>query len=283
MNTETDRPCHGHRARKRFGQNFLRDQAVTDRLVRAINPRQSDHVVEIGPGQGALTHGLLAAGRLDLVELDFDLTPHLRRLFGHHPQVTVYEADALKVDFSQLLRDGGSEGADNKDERRLRVVGNLPYNISTPLIFHLLSHKNSMADMHFMLQKEVVDRLSAQPGQAGYGRLSVMVQYHCQAEGLFTVAPEAFVPQPRVQSAIVRLTPHRTLPFPCADEALFARIVKAAFATRRKTLSNSLKGLFTAQELKQLGIDPGIRAERLPVQSLVQLANYRASAVANST
>ena len=180
------------RARKRFGQNFLRDAGVISRIVRAIGPRPGERLVEIGPGQGALTEPLLqAAGALEVIELDRDLIPGLRVQFFAYPDFVIHEGDALKFDFPALAA---------ADGRPLRVVGNLPYNISTPLIFHLLASRGAVADMHFMLQKEVVERLAAEPGGPDWGRLSVMTQYHCQVESLFVVPPEAFVPRPKVDS-----------------------------------------------------------------------------------
>ncbi|NOY62622.1 MAG: 16S rRNA (adenine(1518)-N(6)/adenine(1519)-N(6))-dimethyltransferase RsmA, partial [Gammaproteobacteria bacterium] len=189
-----------HRARKRFGQNFLHDGHVIARIVAAVRPRPGQQIVEIGPGQGALTEPLLdAAGELDVVELDRDLIPLLEQRFNAQQTLRIHQADALKFDFSTLRGDCA--------DAALRVVGNLPYNISTPLLFHLLSFSGLIKDMHFMLQKEVVDRLAAQPGGGDYGRLSVMMQYHCQVERLFVVKPGSFTPVPKVDSAIVRLTP----------------------------------------------------------------------------
>ncbi|WP_110674682.1 16S rRNA (adenine(1518)-N(6)/adenine(1519)-N(6))-dimethyltransferase RsmA [Salinicola sp. RZ23] len=253
------------RARKRFGQNFLRDAGVISRIVRAIGPRPGERLVEIGPGQGALTEPLLqAAGALEVIELDRDLIPGLRVQFFAYPDFVIHEGDALKFDFPALAAEDG---------RPLRVVGNLPYNISTPLIFHLLASRGAVADMHFMLQKEVVERLAAEPGGPDWGRLSVMTQYHCQVESLFVVPPEAFVPRPKVDSAIVRLTPHAELPVVAHDEARFAEIVRDAFGQRRKTLRNNLKGLVEASELEALGIDPGRRPQTLEVAELVAIAN----------
>jgi 16S rRNA (adenine1518-N6/adenine1519-N6)-dimethyltransferase len=193
----------GHQARKRFGQNFLHDQGVIGRIIRQINPKQGDHLVEIGPGQGALTdHLLSAANELDVVELDRDLIPILRTMFFRYDDLRIHEADALKFDFSSL----------KNDDRPLRIVGNLPYNISTPLIFHLLAHAGLIQDMHFMLQKEVVERMSAGAGENNYGRLGIMTQYFCKVQALFVVGPGAFNPAPKVDSAIVRLTPYKELP-----------------------------------------------------------------------
>lgn len=259
-----------HRARKRFGQNFLRDPGVISRIVRAIAPRPGERLVEIGPGQGALTEPLLEAadGHLEVIELDRDLIPGLRVQFFNHPGFVIHEGDALKFDF-RALRGAGQP---------LRVVGNLPYNISTPLIAHLLQAGDAIADMHFMLQKEVVERLAAAPGGTDWGRLSVMAQYRCRVESLFVVPPEAFVPRPKVDSAIVRLTPHAELPHPAADEALLFILVREAFGQRRKTLRNNLKGRIDAESLEALGIDPSRRPQTLTVEEFVRIANHLAAA-----
>ncbi|RUR37828.1 16S rRNA (adenine(1518)-N(6)/adenine(1519)-N(6))-dimethyltransferase RsmA [Vreelandella populi] len=253
-----------HRARKRFGQNFLRDLGIISRIVRSIGPREGDRLVEIGPGQGALTGPLLeAAGALEVIELDRDLIPGLRVQFFNYPEFVIHEGDALKFDFAALKGDGPA----------LRVVGNLPYNISTPLIVHLLTAGNAVADMHFMLQKEVVERLAAQPGGTDWGRLSVMAQYYCQVDQLFIVPPEAFVPRPKVDSAIVRLTPHATLPHVADDPALLFELVKLAFGQRRKTLRNNFKGRVSPETLEALGIDPTRRPQTLTVAEYVAIAN----------
>lgn len=252
-----------HRARKRFGQNFLQDQAIINGIVAAIAPRDDEHLVEIGPGQGALTEPLLASGcQLDAVELDRDLRAYLLAAFTTNNRFALHSADALKFDFSQLARDG----------ERLRIVGNLPYNISTPLIFHLLSHADLIDDMHFMLQLEVVERLAAQPNSKAWGRLGIMAQYQCQVEHLFDVPPEAFDPAPKVQSAIVRLTPHQRELYPGSSQSKLQRLVQAAFSQRRKTLRNNLKGLIDSETLSSHGIDPGARAETLTLDQFVQLS-----------
>ena len=249
-----------HRPRKRFGQNFLHDPGVIDRIVRAIDPQPGQRLVEIGPGLGALTGPLLQAiKQMDAIELDRDLVPKLADRFGE--RLHLHNADALKFDFGQLAR-----------EHRLRVVGNLPYNISTPLIFHLLEQAQYVQDMHFMLQKEVVDRLAASPGGGDYGRLSVMVQQRCRVEHLFNVPPGAFHPPPKVVSAIVRLLPYETPPVPVAEPALFARIVAKAFSQRRKTLRNTLKGELDAESIQTCGIDPTRRAETLSIEEFGCLA-----------
>jgi len=256
----------GHKARKRFGQNFLHDPGVITRIIRAINPRPGQHLVEIGPGLGALTGALLEAcdGQLDAVELDRDLIPVLRtRFFRYADTFTLHEADALKFDFATLQR----------DERPLRIVGNLPYNISTPLIFHLLDGSGPIQDMHFMLQKEVVERLAAGPGEKHYGRLSIMAQYHCRVEPLFVVPSGAFSPAPKVDSAIVRLVPYGEPPHPARDLQRLQTVVRTAFGQRRKTLRNNLKTLLGADQLERLGIDPGLRPEQLTLAQFVQISD----------
>ncbi|MEP2614553.1 16S rRNA (adenine(1518)-N(6)/adenine(1519)-N(6))-dimethyltransferase RsmA, partial [Marinobacter alexandrii] len=210
----------GHQARKRFGQNFLHDPGVIERIVRAIHPKPEDTLVEIGPGLGAITEEILAVNpRLQVVELDRDLIPVLRTKFFNYPEFRIHEADALSFDFSQLADDG----------RGLRIIGNLPYNISTPLIFHLLGQAGVVKDMHFMLQKEVVQRLAAVPGDNNYGRLGIMAQYFCKVQPLFEVGPGAFRPAPKVDSAIVRLVPHETLPHPAKDLGTLQAVVRTAF------------------------------------------------------
>ena len=253
-----------HRPRKRFGQNFLHDQGVINGIVAAIRPQQGEHLVEIGPGMGAMTEPLLDGCKaMDAVELDRDLIPGLRAQFAVQGGLTLHNADALKFDFCSLAGDG----------RPLRVVGNLPYNISTPLIFHLLEQSHCIQDMHFMLQQEVVNRLAAGPGGGDYGRLSIMVQYRCRVEKLFTVPPEAFNPPPKVFSAIVRLTPYETLPISAKDEKLLAQLVNQAFQQRRKTLRNNLKKLLSAELIESQGIDPGRRPETLSLEEYVRLAD----------
>ncbi len=254
-----------HQARKRFGQNFLVDHGIIRQIVRAIGPQSGEHLVEIGPGQGAITSSLIESGaRLDVIELDRDLIPMLRVQFEQHAGFRIHEADALSFDFSTL--------ADNEDTK-LRVVGNLPYNISTPLIFHLLAHRHLFQDMHFMLQKEVVLRLASGPGDKNYGRLGVMAQYYCDIEDLFDVPPECFRPAPKVMSAIVRLTPHAQLRWPANNEARFAEVVKLAFQQRRKTLRNALKPLLEQMDAQTLDVDLSLRAEQLKVPDFVHLAN----------
>ena len=269
-----------HRPRKRFGQNFLRDASVIDRICAAIQPREGQHLVEIGPGQGALTEALVSSGcRLDVIELDRDLVPGLLAAFSLRPGFKLHSADALKFDFSSLLAASANTFAEGDtapttdSDKRLRVVGNLPYNISTPLIFKLLDKANIIRDMHFMLQREVVERLAASPGSKNWGRLGIMAQYQCNVEHLFDVPPEAFTPAPKVQSAIVRLSPWPESPWPACDEAQLRSVVQAAFAQRRKTLRNNLKGLIDIPRLEALGIDPGARAETLQLLQFIEIAN----------
>jgi len=254
----------GHKARKRFGQNFLHDQYVIGKIVKAISPKATDCLVEIGPGMGALTEPLLeASGKLDVVELDRDLIPILRTKFFNYPDFRIHEGDALKFDFNTILEPG----------QRLRIVGNLPYNISTPLIFHFLSHHKMVQDMHFMLQKEVVERLGAGPGTGDYGRLSIMAQYYCKVEPLFVVGPGAFNPPPKVDSAIVRMEPYIELPFPAKDHKVLERVVREAFSMRRKTIRNTLKNLIDSATLESIGIDTGLRPENLSLEQYVTIAD----------
>ncbi|MGM0676466.1 16S rRNA (adenine(1518)-N(6)/adenine(1519)-N(6))-dimethyltransferase RsmA [Ectothiorhodospira marina] len=251
-----------HAPRKRFGQHFLHDPGIIRRIVGAIAPHPDDTLVEIGPGLGAITGPLLERlHHLHVVELDRDLIPHLHGL-GPPGTITVHAADALRFDLASI-----------PGPRPLRVVGNLPYNISTPLIFHLLAQAAQIRDMHFLLQKEVVDRLTAGPGTAAYGRLGIMVQYRCRAEPLFPVGPGAFRPPPRVDSAVVRLTPYETLPYPARDEPLLARLVQQAFTRRRKTLRNALQGLALPEQIEAAGIDPTHRPETLSVEAFVRIAD----------
>jgi len=255
----------GHQARKRFGQNFLQDQNIIRNILLSISPKPTDNIVEIGPGLGAITEHLLNAteGNLNVVEIDRDLVQVLTTQFFNFPALKIHQGDALKFDFSQLT----------DDNQKLRIVGNLPYNISTPLIFHLISYASQVKDMHFMLQKEVVDRMAAGPSDSAYGRLGIMVQYFCRVEFLFKVPPTAFHPQPKVDSAIVRLTPYETLPFPAKDEKQLASVVTTAFNQRRKTIRNNLKKLISAEQLEALGIDPGLRPENLSLQNFVAISD----------
>ncbi len=258
------------KARKRFGQHFLTDTRVIDRLVACIAPASDDNMVEIGPGRGALTRPLYERlNHLHVVELDRDLAAWLNSDFISQ-RFELHQADALRFDFSTLAN----------SPRSLRVVGNLPYNISTPLIFHLLDQQNSIRDMHFMLQIEVVQRLTAAPGGKHWGRLSVMVQYACQADSLFDVPPGAFSPPPKVNSAIVRLLPYAKPPHPADDMALFQQLVRQAFSQRRKTIRNSIKCWLTEEQISACDINPASRPDRLSVADFVSLANA-ASTLAN--
>jgi 16S rRNA (adenine1518-N6/adenine1519-N6)-dimethyltransferase len=250
----------GHVARKRFGQNFLVDRHYIERIVAAVDPQPDDNVVEIGPGLGALTGPLLErVKRLTVIEIDRDLAS---RLASEYPaeRATIHAADALEFDFASL----GSE---------LRVIGNLPYYISTPLLFHLARYDAVLRDVTVMLQKEVVERMAAAPDTSAYGRLSVTLQVRFRVERLFVVPGGAFRPAPKVDSAVARLTPLRDARPRLADEALFARIVAAAFGQRRKTLRNALKTLAEEKALERAGIDPGARGETLSVADFVRLAN----------
>lgn len=254
-----------HRARKRFGQNFLVDQHIIQKIVAAVAPKPTDNLIEIGPGQGAITAPLLErCENLQVVELDRDLVARLQLQFqDSYPNLNIHQGDALKTDFGQFVQ----------PERPMRIVGNLPYNISTPLLFHLLNYHTDILDMHFMLQKEVVDRLSSGPGNKTYGRLSVMVQYYCRVHPLFHVPPGSFSPAPKVDSAIVRILPQTTLAHPADDFSHFSRLVSAAFQQRRKTIRNTLKHMMDVDQLSQLDFDLTLRPEKLSVADFVGLSN----------
>jgi 16S rRNA (adenine1518-N6/adenine1519-N6)-dimethyltransferase len=261
-------PQHVHVARKRFGQHFLHDPGILRRIVEAIAPQPEDRLVEIGPGEGALTLPLLrACGHLTAIELDRDLIASLAARARDIGDLNIISADVLTVDFSKLAGLSRPSIAS-----KLRIAGNLPYNISTPILFHCLDHAAAIRDMHFMLQKEVVDRMAAPPGSKTYGRLSVMLQLRCTVEPLFRVPPGAFRPPPKVDSAIVRLTPLPTQALPDADSGMIDRLVRAAFGQRRKTLSNALRDLATAKQIDAAGIDPRARAEQLAPSAFVALA-----------
>lgn len=250
-----------HRPRKRFGQHFLTDPGVVDEIVRSIRPSSSDIVVEIGPGLAAITAPLLAdAGRMHAIELDRDLAAQLRQRFQNEPKLTIHEADALRFDYSTL----GEE---------LRIVGNLPYNISTPLLFHLLDYRAHIADMHFMLQKEVVARMAAPPGSRTYGRLGIMLGCYFDIEALFDVDRQAFDPPPDVTSAIVRLTPLPEGTYDVRDAAKLSKLVATAFSQRRKTVRNALKKVADEALLESVGIDPSLRPEAIAIAEYVRLAN----------
>jgi 16S rRNA (adenine1518-N6/adenine1519-N6)-dimethyltransferase len=255
-----------HVAKKRFGQNFLTDQAIINNLIDAINPLPNQIVVEIGPGLGALTKPLLKKiHHLHVVEIDHDIVSWMQAEYAKpayaNNTLTIHNVDALKFDFASLGKD-------------IRVVGNLPYNISTPILFHLLDNLPHIRDMHFMLQKEVVERMVALPSTPAYGRLSVMLQYHLAMEDLITVPAEAFEPAPKVESAFVRCIPHSIKPYVANDYDLFAKIVLAAFGQRRKTIRNTLKVFLNDENFVQLKIDSQLRAENLSVKNFVDICNY---------
>ena len=251
-----------HRARKRFGQNFLHDQQVIDRIIACIAPKASDLLLEIGPGRAALTRPLLASGaELHLIEIDRDLVVHLKKQFSQDRNVTIHACDALKANMPDIT-----------GNRPFRLIGNLPYNISTPLIFHILQWHELVVDMHFMLQKEVVERMAAVPGSRIYGRLSVMTQFRCKVTPLFDVQPESFSPVPRVCSSIVRLQPLKEPPADAGSFRNLEQVVSAAFSQRRKTLRNSLRKLFSADQILATGTDPGQRAEQLSLSQFAALA-----------
>lgn len=261
-----------HQHKKNFGQNFLNNDRIIQQIVASIYPKANQHLVEIGPGQAALTEPLLqVVKRLDIIEIDNDLIGPLTQKLAHFPAFHLHHQDALSFDYYQLV-----QPAESVEAARFRVVGNLPYNISSPLLFHLLNFADAIEDMHFMLQKEVVDRICAQPGSKTFGRLSVMLQYALQTEHLFDVGPENFNPPPKVNSAIVRLQPYRTKPYLAQNETLFAETVRRAFAQKRKTLRNNLKDWLSEAEIEACGIAPSQRAEQLSVADFVNLANYYA-------
>jgi 16S rRNA (adenine1518-N6/adenine1519-N6)-dimethyltransferase len=248
--------------RKRFGQHFLHDPAIIERIAAAVEPRGDDHLVEIGPGRGSLTRRLQPrAGSLDIIEIDRDLVELLRREFAASANLTVHESDALEFDFPALARERGG---------RLRVVGNLPYNISTPLLFHLLASVTSVEDIHVMLQREVIDRMAAQPGDDDYGRLTVMLAPWVCVERLFDVGPGAFQPPPRVWSAVARLTARPEPAFPVSEH--FGAVVAEAFSHRRKTLRNALRNLLSLEQIEAAGVDPGCRPETVSPEAFNLLA-----------
>ncbi|WP_147652269.1 16S rRNA (adenine(1518)-N(6)/adenine(1519)-N(6))-dimethyltransferase RsmA [Vulcaniibacterium gelatinicum] len=258
-------------AKKHLGQHFLHERGIIGRIVQAVDPQPGDHLVEIGPGQGAITFPLLDRhGELTVIEFDRDLIFPLTEAARAHGTLEVIHRDVLAVDFTALARNFGP-GA------QLRLVGNLPYNLSSPILFHALEHAAAIRDMHFMLQKEVVDRMAAPPGSKVYGRLSVMLQAYCAVTPLFTVPPGAFRPPPKVDSAVVRLVPKPPAQVGIADPARFADIVRAAFGQRRKTLRNALAGVADAAQIEAAGLEPGLRAEQVDVAGFVRLANLPAA------
>jgi 16S rRNA (adenine1518-N6/adenine1519-N6)-dimethyltransferase len=251
-----------HRARKRFGQNFLHDPTVIQRIIDAIHPQKEDHIVEIGPGKGALTKLLLNhVDQLAVVEIDRDLIATLKTNFADENRLIIHEADALRVAFDSFNRSD------------LRIVGNLPYNISTPILFHLLNYRDCIKDMLFMLQKEVVERICAKSGNKQYGRLSIMLQYYCDVESLFVIKPNAFTPSPKVDSAIVQLSPLAEPRYELHDHESLKIIVRDAFSQRRKTIRNALRKHLDETSIKDADIAPDSRAENLNIAEFVKLAN----------
>ena len=252
-----------HRPRKRFGQHFLHDNNVIMRIISAVNTSNKNPVLEIGPGRGALTFPLLRqVDHLDVIEIDSVLAEKLQDQCPVPGKLTIHNIDALKFDFCALIKD-----------RKLSIIGNLPYNITTPLLFHLLDQIDCIDEMLFMLQKEVADRICAHPDTREYGRLSVMIQSYCLVDPLFTVAPEAFTPAPRVESKLIRLTPLIAEKMPVKDRSLFEQIVRMAFSHRRKTLRNALKGLVSEALLEESGISPDLRPQALTVLDYAKIAN----------
>jgi 16S rRNA (adenine1518-N6/adenine1519-N6)-dimethyltransferase len=250
--------------RKRFGQHFLRDLKIIDRIISAINPCEGQQLVEIGPGLGALTTKILPhVKKMHVIEIDKDLIPRLTKACQNLGAIIIHCQDVLTFDFAALIH----------PPQKLRVVGNLPYNISTPLLFHLFKYASNIQDMHFMLQKEVADRITAKTGNAAYGRLSIMTQYYCQTNILFTVPQKAFSPVPKVDSAFIRFIPYEKPPCPAKDITLFSNIVKRAFMKRRKTLKNALKEIISEKNLKLLGINPQTRPEQISLEEYVKMAN----------
>ena len=249
--------------KKQLGQHFLHDRNVIEKIVLAVNPKPGEQLVEIGPGQGAITFPLLKRhGALTVIEFDRDLITPLSESAHGLGDMTIVHKDVLKVDFGKLAGEG-----------RLRLVGNLPYNISTPILFHVLEHAESIIDMHFMLQKEVVDRMGAGPGSKTYGRLSVMLQAVCDVQPLFDVPPGAFRPPPKVDSSVVRLLPRDPKSVGIKDPALFERVVRDAFGQRRKTLRNALQAICTSEQIVAAGVRPELRAEQLEVAQFISLSN----------
>jgi 16S rRNA (adenine1518-N6/adenine1519-N6)-dimethyltransferase len=257
-----------HRARKRFGQNFLVDESIIQRIVDSINPQAEDIIIEIGPGLGAITKPLLQrVNELNVIELDRDVIPKLMNNCKSFGKPVVHEMDVLKFDFSEFH-------LHSNKQKLLRIVGNLPYNISTPVLFLLLKNRKVLQDMHFMLQKEVVDRIAASPGNKIYGRLSVMVQSYFKVTPLFLVPSHAFSPAPKVESAILRLIPDEQFSINIKDHESYSSMVRQAFSQRRKTLRNTLKDFCTQEQILAVGIDPGQRAETLSVSDFLKLHQH---------
>lgn len=256
-----------HLPKKHLGQHFLVDEQVIDTLLKVIAPKEGESFIEIGPGLGALTVAILPLiKKLSAIEIDKDVITHLQTTCKNIGELTIYQQDALTFDLNQLTL-----------PRPFRIIGNLPYNISSPLLFHMMNYLPSIKDMHFMLQKEVVDRMAAAPGTKDYGRLSVMLQYLCKIQMVLLVPPQAFNPPPKVDSAIVKLLPYSVLPVTAQDPVIFNDVVKLAFGQRRKTLRNSLKPLCQEKHFEQVGIDSQLRAENLSVEQFVHLSNTLAS------
>lgn len=254
-----------HKARKRFGQNFLHDEQVIQQIVAAIAPNDKQTLVEIGPGQGAITRLLIEdCKELHVIEIDRDLVQYLQSRFSHHPHFHIHSVDALRFNLCDLAQEG-----------KLRLVGNLPYNISTPLIFHVLDDIQCIEDMHFMLQKEVVERMAASPGCKEYGRLSIMTQYYCVVEPVFDVRPESFKPAPKVDSSIVRLTPHLVKPVEVDDFRCFSQLVTQAFTMRRKTLRNAMKNMLSEDQIKSCEVDPTLRPDTIDIAAYARLSNLK--------
>jgi 16S rRNA (adenine1518-N6/adenine1519-N6)-dimethyltransferase len=255
-------------AKKQFGQHFLADTHYVDKIVMAVSPKAGDRLVEIGPGQGAITFPLLRKHpELTVIEFDRDLIAPLTAAAAPLGQLTIIHRDVLQVNFSELAEPG----------KQIRLVGNLPYNISSPILFHALDHAAAISDMTFMLQKEVVDRMAAEPGSKVYGRLSVMLQAYCRVDSLFIVPPGAFRPPPKVDSAVARLVPHDPATVGINDRTRFAEVVRAAFGQRRKTLRNALNGVCTAEQFEMAGVRPDARAEQIEVAQFIALANAPAA------
>ncbi len=262
-----ERARFSHTPRKRFGQNFLQDPIIIEKIISHIHLKNTDRVIEVGPGLGALTKPLLdSVDHLDVIEIDRDLATHLKETF-HSPKLTIHQQDALCFDLDSFNKQHPSP-------KKFRLIGNLPYNISTPLMFHFLKFSTLIEDMHFMLQKEVVARMAAAPHQKDYGRLSIMSQYHCKIIPLFIVDNSAFYPKPKVQSTFVRLIPHQTISFPTSNLALFQAITRTAFNQRRKTLANALKPHLSAQDFIILNINPTLRPEALPIVDFIRITNF---------
>jgi 16S rRNA (adenine1518-N6/adenine1519-N6)-dimethyltransferase len=254
-----------YRAKKSLGQNFLHNNNVIEKIIRQAHILPKDFVVEIGPGLGALTTKILPiVGKLNVIEYDHNIIPILQKNCLDLGELIVHHHDILKYNLSNLI---------TEEQQKIKLIGNLPYNISSPLIFHLLNYAQHIQNMHFMLQKEMVQRICAAPDNKNYGRLSIMIQYFCQTEALFIVPPTAFTPAPKVDSQIIRLTPYENPPHLAKNFDLFAQIVKAAFAQRRKTLRNTLKQLVNSETLEKAGINPSARAETITLESFVKLSN----------